>query len=168
MSEGPVAICDFDITQKLCAEAARPRLRRKYNRLVLRLGAVLLALWLAMLLYLAVTGGLGNPVLYGELAVFALALLWVRFYLPRNEGKRIWNDIQRTSIHRNFSFYADRIILRIGNEPPRMMDNAEITGYRRTRNLLILATRDGQEILLETTSFTLGSDAVVVQMLEQV
>ncbi len=156
------------ITPRLFREGARRQLARKYNRLTVKVGLVLLlVLALLGLLTWKLCGTMAPMGM--EVLLFALVLGWIRFSLPRSEWKRAYRAmVQRSgggTPCRELRFEEDRLLIQPEPGEALCIPYAQITDIRQTRHALVLTCADGTGVLVDKAGFTAGDAQQALELL---
>lgn len=164
MMQNPFVVNHTEITQSLFYEGARQPLSRKYRRLTLKIGCILLT---ALLLLAALSLRLGGSyaTLAGEALLLLVVLLWVRWVLPRMERKRAFQALERRGpLVRTTQFGSEALSVHSGNGEETLIPYHEVTGVRLTKHLLILSRQAGPEVLLARDGFSTGTEDQVLAL----
>lgn len=162
MEEKLIAVNKITITEKVFNEAAVPILKKKYNRLALKVGGILIGLLFIISLITGIVEG--SPVMiFGEIVSVAAVLCYVRFYLLSSERKRAYKQMSKGGTPSRETFFYDSYFNILSDEDKEdMFDYDDVLSTRQTRNLLILTLKEGKEVLLDRSGFTSGGEAAVM------
>ncbi len=160
--EKTIAVNKITITEKVFNEAAVPILKKKYNRLVINVGGILIG----VLFLISIVTGIANgtPVMIlGEFVIIAAVLCYIRFYLLSNERKRTYKQMSVGGTpSRETFFYSDHFNVLSDENKEDIFDYEDVLSTRQTQNLLILTLKEGKEVLLDRNGFTEGDEAAVM------
>lgn len=160
--EKVIAINKITITEKLFNEAALPVLKKKYNRLALNVGGILIGLLLIISLIMGIIGGTLVMIL-GEIVIVAAVLCYIRFYLLSSERKRAYRQMTESGTpSRETTFYSDHFNILSDESKENIFDYDDVLSTRQTQNLLILTLKEGKEVLLDRNGFTAGDESAVM------
>lgn len=163
--EKVVAINKITITEKVFKEAAAYILRKKYNRLVINVGAILIVLLLLITLITGLSNG-GLVMISGEIVIVAAVLCYIRFCLLSNERKRAYKQMAASGTpSRETFFYSGHFNVLSEENKEDIFDYEDVISTRQTHNLLILTLKDNKEVLLDRNGFTEGSEEAVLAMI---
>ncbi len=157
-----IAINKITVTEKVFNEAADPILKKKYNRLVINTGGILIGL---LFLISAVMGiADGSPVMIlGEIVIIAAVLCYIRFYLLSSERKRTYRQMAMGGTpSRETLFYSSHFNVLSDENKEDIFDYEDVLSTRQTQNLLILTLKEGKEVLLDRNGFTEGDESAVM------
>lgn len=155
-----IAVNKIAITEKVFKEAAMPILRKKYNKLVLYVGGILIGLLLLISIVLGIANG--PIVIIGEVVIIAAVLCYIRFCLPANERRRAYKLMSVGGTpSRETTFYSDHFNVSSGDKEDSF-DYEDVLSTRETRNLLILTLKEGKEVVLDRGGFSEGGEADVM------
>lgn len=157
-----IAINKITITEKLFNEAAVPILKKKYNRLVIKVGSILAGL---LFLVSIITGiAKGSPVMIlGEIVIIAAVLCYIRFSLLSSERKRAYRQMTAGGTpSRETFFYSDHFNVLSDENKEDIFDYDDVLSTRQTPNLLILTLKERREVLLDRSGFTEGDESAVM------
>ena len=155
-----IAVNNITITEKVFGEAAAPILRKKYNKLVLSVGGILIG----MLLLISLVMGIANGpiVIIGEVVIIVAVLCYIRLCLPANERRRAYKMMSANGTpSRETTFFNDHFSVRSDEDKQDEFDYEDVLSTRETRNLMILTLKEGKEVLLDRSGFTTGGEADV-------
>ncbi len=160
--EKTIAVNKITITEKVFNEAAVPILKKKYNRLVINVGGILIG----VLFLISIVTGIANgtPIMIlGEFVIIAAVLCYIRFYLLSNERKRTYKQMSLGGTpSRETFFYSDHFNVLSDENKEDIFDYEDVLSTRQTQNLLILTLKEGKEVLLDRNGFTEGDEAAII------
>ena len=159
--EKTIAVNKITITEKVFKEAAAPILRKKYNKLVLYVGGILIGMLLLISLVMGIANG--PVVIIGEVVIIAAVLCYIRFCLPSNERRRAYKQMSAGGTpNRETVFYSDHFSVAADDDKEDSFDYEDVLSTRSTRNLLILTLKEGKEVLLDRNGFIEGGESAVM------
>lgn len=157
----------FTITKGLFYEGMLRVSAESYGKLAKKAVLFLAAAWLVIA---AVTlwnsQSLGYAVI--ELVVLCLVALWISVYVPRNQAKRAFRQLENKCAgdwERVVRFYEDRLEAESSGRQIEVF-YFEIKQILRSKRLLILVSEDKTGIMLMLDGFTSGSEAAVQKLIK--
>lgn len=160
--EKAIAVNRITITENIFNEAAVPILKKKYNRLAINVGGILIGL---LLIISMLTGIIqGSPVMiFGEIVIIAAVVCYIRFPLLSNERKRAYRQMSHGGTpNRETRFFSRDFHVLSDKSREDVFDYDDVLSTRQTQNLLILTLKEGKEVLLDRGGFTEGDEATVM------
>ncbi len=157
----------YSLTKELFDEGMKRVSGENYAPFTRKVIMGITALWLIMA---ALTVILRQNPLFVVFEAFALLLisLWITVYIPWNKRKKAYNrllDQYGTEMERTTRFFEKEFSVNAGGRE-LLFSYEEIEKKLMSEHLLILLMNDRSGILIERNSFTLGSEKVIEEKLQ--
>ncbi len=144
----------ISINKSLFMEGLLRISRDSYGKSARKAALVLLALWVALLIFtVAVKGSLQQTA--GVLIPVAFVCLWILVVMPRSNAKKAWKAQAAkfgNPMERRACFYGEYMTVQ-GDCVDTTIAYSDICQIKRSRRLMILVTRDNVGVMLALNGF---------------